>query len=438
MKKIILGLMAAFMFISNINAQYLKEISLAELSKADKANNTVKEDFGFSETSENPKSFSLEKYCVVSNQGESSSCTGFAVANGAMSILYNLVNGITRGNQQLVNRFDPFYLYCALKDENDLSCVSSGGCECGSSIEEALDIIVNYGCKKLYLYPDLECGSTLNKNNLRTLIDVTGTYSIDGYGNLFEYEEVKGIWYKSVSIDDMKWYLSNNNPIIAGISVNADFTALNPKNNKYSATKGMLGFHAVTIVGYDDYKFGGAFRILNSYGSDWGDNGLFWMTYKDFEDQADRAYVILKENWKDWRSEISSSTFYKGNAKDATWTWEGPLDSDRMFHGRGIIIAEKYSAIGTYDHGNANGWWLWFDNYEVEDSWAGWILFENGEFVKTDEFGFSSSAMESLDVIKKSFHTENIELLLSDEPASKDNFTNETLNNINTNSAVPK
>ena len=47
--------MAAFMFISNLNAQYLKEISLAELSKADNANNTVKEDFGFSETSENPK-----------------------------------------------------------------------------------------------------------------------------------------------------------------------------------------------------------------------------------------------------------------------------------------------------------------------------------------------------------------------------------------------
>jgi len=37
--------------------------------------------------------------------------------------------------------------------------------------------------------------------------------------------------------------------------------------------------HAVTIVGYDDDKYGGALKILNSWGTQWGDNGYFWLPY---------------------------------------------------------------------------------------------------------------------------------------------------------------
>tara|TARA_B110000240_G_scaffold47986_1_gene54436 strand:- start:142 stop:1458 length:1317 start_codon:yes stop_codon:yes gene_type:complete len=437
MKKVIVGIMSVLMFIYSADAQFLKDVSLSELSKIDKNNSITEEDFGFSSEDDIPSSYSLEKYCVVSDQKQSSSCTGFAVANGAMSILYNLVNGITRSNEKWVNRFDPFYIYSSLKNLDDLACVSGGGCNCGSKINEALEIIENYGCKKLYLYPSLECSSTLNKNNLRSMLDITGTYSIDGFINLFEYEERAGEWYKYVSIEDIKLYLSYNNPITAGINVNADFSGLSPDNNIYSATKGMDGRHAVTIVGYDDSKYGGAFRVLNSYGYEWGDDGFFWITYKDFENEADVAYVILKDDFDSWSTSISNSTFYKGYPKgDETRTWEGPLDTESMFHGRGIITGDDYSAVGVYNHGTPHGWWLWFDNYEVEDSWEGWVLFEDGEVIETDEFGFSSSTIESLDVLKEAFHIENIELNLSDEPASRDNFTNEVLESIQNNSSI--
>ena len=429
MKNLIVGILTLLLSL-NVNAQFLKDVSLSELSKIDKNNSVTEEDFGFSTDHEVPSSYSLEKWCVVSNQGNSSSCTGFAIANGAMTILYNVVNDITRANEKWVNRFDPFYVYCSLKDPDDLTCVSGGGCSCGSYIHEGLELIENYGCKKLYLYPNLECGSTLNKNNLRSMIDVTGSYSIDGYINLFEYEEVAGKWNKSINLDNMKISLSYNNPITAGINVNSDFSALSPENNKYSAQKGMDGRHAVTIIGYDDNKYGGSFRILNSYGLDWGDGGYFWMTYKDFEAQADAAYVILKENWDDWTNPISSEKFYKGINSKGNEMWEGPLDSEGMFHGRGIITGKDYTAVGNYKNGYAHGWWLWFDNYEIEDSWSGWVLFENGKFVETDEFGFSSSSVESIDALKDAFHMDNMELELSDDPASEDNFKIEVLESI--------
>jgi hypothetical protein len=147
----------------------------------------------------------------------------------------------------------------------------------------------------------------------------------------------------------------------------------------------------------------------------------------------------LKENWDDWTEEISSDSFYKGQYSDSTSkTWEGPLDSERMFHGRGIINAKDYTAIGVYDHGTAHGWWLWFDNYEAEDSWSGFVLFENGKFVETDEFGFSSPSIESIDALKDAFHMNNLEVELSDDPASEENFTIELLESIKSSSSASK
>jgi hypothetical protein len=426
MKKIISLSLILIFSVSIINAQFLKEVDLSTLSRIDNENDADLSEFGFSSDDEIPEEFSLEAFALVSNQGESSSCTGFAVANGAMSILYNIVNRIYDWNEQHVNRFDPFYIYCSLKDENDIECISGGGCDCGSLINEGLDLIMNYGSKKMYLYPDLECSATLNKSVLRSMTDYTGIYDIDDYINLFDYEEKNGKWYTSIDIDEVKWAISNMNPIIAGINVNDDFSDLNPNNNVYSAKKGMDGRHAVTIVGYDDNMHGGAFKVLNSYGYDWGDDGFFWMTYKDFVNQGDVAYVIIKEDWASWRSTVDIRDFYKGFiGDDESKTWEGPMDDNGYCHGRGIIVAKDYTAIGTFENGIPNGWWLWYDDYDVEDQWSGWILFEDGELVEEEEFGFSSSnASNNL----ADLHINNMELKLSDKDVSKDHFTEDRLN----------
>lgn len=442
MRKLILSFILLFVFASSVSGQYLKKVSIEELSKINKDKKSDQSAFGFSESSKIPAAYSLEKYCLVSDQENSSSCTGFAVANGAMSIVYNMVNGITRENQKWVNRFDPYYIYCALKDGNNLDCLSGGGCNCGSMISEALDIVVNYGCKKLYLYPDLQCNVTLSKGNLRSMVDITGAYSIDKYYSLFDYKQVNGTWTAIINIEDMKAAISQRNPIMAGINVDSEFASLNPEKNKYSAVKGMDGRHAVTIVGYDDTKYGGAFRILNSYGTEWGDNGFFWMTYKDFKAQADEAYVIWKDNWDDWRSNITDvPSFYKGPAVSSDKsdrTWEGPTDSEGNFHGRGIIVGKGYSAIGTYNHGDADGWWAWYDDEEKQDAFNGLFLFKNGKLVDVKEFGFASSDVQSVDELKSAWHYNNFDTKLSNEPASIDDLREDILNQINKKFIVTK
>ena len=54
------------------------------------------------------------------------------------------------------------------------------------------------------------------------------------------------------------------------------------------------------IVGYNDQMYGGSFRVVNSWGDDYGDNGFIWIRYKDFKKYASEAYVFeLNDNIKE-------------------------------------------------------------------------------------------------------------------------------------------
>jgi hypothetical protein len=51
--------------------------------------------------------------------------------------------------------------------------------------------------------------------------------------------------------------------------------------------------HAMTVVGYDDQRQ--AFRIINSWGTLWGDKGFGWIDYDAFKATAEEAYIIEVE-----------------------------------------------------------------------------------------------------------------------------------------------
>jgi hypothetical protein len=53
-----------------------------------------------------------------------------------------------------------------------------------------------------------------------------------------------------------------------------------------------MGGHAMSVIGYDDRKFGGAFQIMNSWGPEWGKNGVAWVRYGDFKNYVREAYGI--------------------------------------------------------------------------------------------------------------------------------------------------
>ena len=51
-------------------------------------------------------------------------------------------------------------------------------------------------------------------------------------------------------------------------------------------------YHAMTLTGYDDNRAGGAFRVINSWGPDWGDGGYFWLTYPAADRDVFGAFIL--------------------------------------------------------------------------------------------------------------------------------------------------
>jgi hypothetical protein len=53
-----------------------------------------------------------------------------------------------------------------------------------------------------------------------------------------------------------------------------------------------LGGHCMCVIGYDDYLEGGAFQLMNSWGTEWGINGNCYVKYADFAHFTKEAYGV--------------------------------------------------------------------------------------------------------------------------------------------------
>jgi len=115
----------------------------------------------------------------------------------------------------------------------------------------------------------------------------------------------------SQGIEELKQHIANDNDnAVIGIEVWDPFYKGNFGDDNIYDTGDTLGSivggHAVCIVGYNDSLLTpdgrGAFRLINSWGSYWGDNGYFWMTYKAVKDsklcQGNAYYTTDRNNYK--------------------------------------------------------------------------------------------------------------------------------------------
>ena len=93
------------------------------------------------------------------------------------------------------------------------------------------------------------------------------------------------------TVDKVKKAIANKNPVVIGMQVSSSFYKAKGAWNGIHI--GTPGGHAMVVVGYDDTKYGGAFEIMNSWGTNWGNNGFIWVKYDDFKAQTKTAYVLI-------------------------------------------------------------------------------------------------------------------------------------------------
>ena len=90
-------------------------------------------------------------------------------------------------------------------------------------------------------------------------------------------------------VDALKAELFQGNPIVFGMFISPSFYRLKSGVFKDTA-ESSSGGHAMVLVGYDDDL--GAFKILNSWGENWGEHGFGWISYAALMARIQNAFVI--------------------------------------------------------------------------------------------------------------------------------------------------
>jgi len=78
-------------------------------------------------------------------------------------------------------------------------------------------------------------------------------------------------------LDTLRWELAAGHPVVMGARIYESFERLGEDATVPLPSGVYVGGHALCLVGYSDARK--AFRIQNSWGSTWGDQGRAWLPY---------------------------------------------------------------------------------------------------------------------------------------------------------------
>tara|TARA_B110000240_G_C13434558_1_gene425229 strand:- start:179 stop:1240 length:1062 start_codon:yes stop_codon:yes gene_type:complete len=248
-----------------------------------------------------PSKYSLEQYTTyIHNQGETAMCVAYALAN-CRTIVYAKNKYLKEKSAIWQQSFSPFFVYYHIKKSEDYKCNQ------GISPIDAINYVIDNGFAKI---KDVEYPNYWPFTSKQLCTYYPPSHSTDILNaSSFKIDEPKIV----SSISEIKGELSGGNPIFTlsspmpqtlwaayGESVwspesSVQCMGATQQGNrckrmvKYNAycyqhkevQSGPLG-HTMVVIAYNDDMYGGAFQILNSYGTAWGNNGKIWIRYNDF------------------------------------------------------------------------------------------------------------------------------------------------------------
>lgn len=224
-----------------------------------------------------PDQVSLEKYAPTRlNQGEQGSCVAWASSYAARTILHARATGQKPDDV----RFSPAFLYNQIHLED---------CQ-GAYVIKAMEFMKGQGLVPYNQFPydPRSCDRQPSAQDKQ----LAEQYKTRGFNRL----SVGGDNYK-IDMLAIKQNLAQGAPVVIGMMVGGSFMEgmlgrklWQPTEDDYQMYQ--FGGHAMCVIGYDDNLNGGAFQIMNSWGKEWGVNGIGYVRYKDFEFFVKEAYGL--------------------------------------------------------------------------------------------------------------------------------------------------
>ncbi|CAM1373220.1 C1 family peptidase [Tenacibaculum xiamenense] len=201
----------------------------------------------------------------VRSQGIQGSCTAWATTYYLKSYHEKIQHGYDYTTYEHV--MSPAFIYNQLV---------GGNCDAGSVIPRALELLKTQGVNTWsdFPYSDQECTNLPDA----TLLEKAAKNKIEDYFLTSVPEDNTDPNYTVINI--MKALLVDKKPVIAGLDwKNLIFQEEDGETiaRSFSTEPVIDCGHAVLIVGYDDDIK--AFKFINSWGTEWGNEGYGWIDY---------------------------------------------------------------------------------------------------------------------------------------------------------------
>lgn len=205
----------------------------------------------------NIKKIDLRDKCPdVYNQGSLGSCTANALAFG-----YEYTELIQHNKKE----FMPSRLFIYYNERVLENTVAT---DSGASLSDGIKTLKNIGV----------CSEEQWKYN----IDTFTIKPTDECYNIAKLHQINLFYAVAQELKQLKAALIQGFPVVFGFIVYSNFEDITVQRTGIMKMPTdhdtIVGGHAVAAVGFDDKKQ--HFIIRNSWGSDWGDNGYFYMPYE--------------------------------------------------------------------------------------------------------------------------------------------------------------
>jgi len=227
----------------------------------------------------------LSKFPPIGNQGSYGTCVAWSVGYNMRTFLDACDNEYSSTQlAQSAHQFSPKDLFWSIG-------LSDKGEDCnGTSFESAFDMMLSRGIARMSTVPYESLGDCSSSPQTSWTSDAND-YLIESYRKI------------SIDVETIKYYLAQGRAVSIGAKLGDGFMNWNNSNVLVSDNdtyNGQHAYHAMILSGYDDYQGpNGAFRVVNSWGTNWGDNGYIWVDYNFFVNTFCFAAFVAKTHTSD-------------------------------------------------------------------------------------------------------------------------------------------
>jgi hypothetical protein len=204
------------------------------------------------------------------DQGRQQSCVAWSVG-------YALRGYYQRRGQSVAadagSLFSPAFIYNQLSKTPD--------CSHGGNIRAALELMRSAGIATLADFPYDDRSCTRKPDD--SVRQHAAANTIIGFRSFGQNGDIR--------TDDIKGALLAGDPVEVGLNINNKALSRLRRGEIYDADGGLpFDGHAMVVTGFDDRIQ--AFKLINSWGRKWADDGFGWITYRAFTANVHAAYVM--------------------------------------------------------------------------------------------------------------------------------------------------